>query len=151
MPWKAANLCDGWGNAYTDRWESGVWQVRHWGADGRPGGTNGCDEDGVVEFAGGDTNAWAWGQVEVNTNLLASGGGVVRVRVFRPDGTCDEGISGLAVGAGSHVVPWSSSAPVPVGVRPVRAYLEGAATNRSSVRYVALRPGTNGPVILEIN
>lgn len=151
LPWKAANLRDGWGNAYTDRWESGVWKVGHLGADGLPGGTNGCDEDVELEFAGSDTNAWAWGQVAVNTNLLPFGACTVRVRIFRPDGTCDEGISGLAVGAGTNVVSWSSAAPVPVGVRPVRAYLEGAATNRSSVRYVALRPGTNGPVCLEIN
>ena len=151
LPWKAASLLDGWGNAYTDRWEAGTWKVGHLGADGLPGGTNSCDEDVELEFAGQDTNAWAWGQVAVNTNLLAFGVCTVRVRVFRTDGTCDEGISGLAVGAGTNVVSWSSAEPVSVGVRPVRAYLEGAATNRSAVRYVALRPGTNGPVCLEID
>ena len=147
LPLGATNLFDGWGNAYTSRMESGTWRVGHLGADGLEGGTN-YDQDVFVDFRNEDTNAWVWGQVEVNTNLLAAGACTVRVRVFRPDCTYAKEIPGLAVGVAANVVQWMSSAPVPVGLRAVRAYLEGAAT--SAVRYVSLRAGTNGPVNLEI-
>ena len=151
LGWNATNLSDGWGNAYTSRTESGVWRVGHLGADGQVGGTNGYDEDVLLEFAEQDTNAWVWGQVDVDTNLLLPGlSYTVQVRVFRPDGTSED-FDGAAFAYPTSQIPWQTGAAVPVGLRAVRAYLGGAATNRSAVRYVSLRPGTNGPVSLEIH
>lgn len=149
LPWSATNLLDGWGNACTSRLAAGVWQVGHLGADGAVGGTN-YDQDVFIDFREEDVPAWVWGQVEVDTNLLALGACSVRVRVFGPEGGSEE-VSGLTLGYPTNVVPWAIENPVPVGLRAVRAYLEGAATNRSAIRYVSLRAGTNGPVFLEIH
>ena len=149
LGWNATNLCDGWGNAYTSRLAAGTWQVGHLGADGVAGGTN-YDQDVFIDFPEEDVHAWVWGQVDVDTNLLVLGSCTVRVRVFAPDGGGQEA-DGLSVGMSTNQVAWQVADSVPVGLRAVRAYLEGAATNRSAVRYVSLRPGTNGPVSLEIH
>ena len=143
LSWNATNLLDGWGNAciYSNR-APGVWRAA-------PGPESGTNADLFVEFNENEVAAWVWGQVEVDTNLLASGACTVRVRVFGPDGGCQEA-AGLAIDLATNVVSWSGADPVPVGLRAVRAYLEGAATRQSAIRYVSLRSGTNGPVSLEI-
>lgn len=143
LPWNATNLLDGWGNACVCTNQApDVWRVA-------PGPESGTNAGLFVEFNENEVAAWVWGQVEVDTNLLASGACTVRIRVFGPDGGCTEA-SGLAIDLATNVVAWSIAAPTPVGLRAVRAYLEGAATNRSAIRYVSLRSGTNGPVSLEI-
>ena len=149
LSWNATNLLDGWGNAYTSRLETGVWKVGHLGADGAEGGTN-YDQEVFIDFKENEAKAWVWGQVEVNTNLLAGSNATVRVRVFHPDGTSEE-ISGLSSACiSTNVISWTNSVPVPIGLRPVRAYLVGT-DRKSAIRYVSLRSGTNGPVFLEIN
>ncbi len=149
LSWSATNLLDGWGNAYTGRVESGIWRVGHLGADGAEGGTN-YDQDVFIDFPEEDAQAWVWGQVDVDTNLLAVGPCSVRVRVFTPDGGSQE-TAGLAIGYPTNQISWQIAESVSVGLRAVRAYLEGTATNRSAIRYVSLRAGTNGPVSLEIH
>ena len=150
LSWNATNLVDGWGNAYTNRMVSGIWQVGHRGADGAEGGTN-VDQDVFIDFREEDVKAWAWGQVDVDTNLLVPGlSYAVQVRVFRPDGTC-ENFDGGTFGYPTSQIQWATAEAVPVGLRAVRAYLGGAASNRSAIRYLSLQPGTNGPVRLEIH
>ena len=101
-------------------------------------------------LTGEDAQAWVWGQVDVDTNLLAVGPCSVRVRVFTPDGGSQE-TAGLAIGYPTNQISWQIAESVSVGLRAVRAYLEGTATNRSAIRHVSLRAGTNGPVSLEIH
>ena len=120
------------------------------GADGAEGGTN-VDQDVFIDFREEDVKAWAWGQVDVDTNLLVPGlSYAVQVRVFRPDGTC-ENFDGGTFGYPTSQIQWATAEAVPVGLRAVRAYLGGAASNRSAIRYLSLQPGTNGPVRLEIH
>ena len=148
LSWNATNLLDGWGNAYTSRVQAGIWQAGHLGADGMAGGTN-YDQDVFMDFAEDEAKAWVWGQVEVSTNLLSGTNTTVQVRVFHPDGTSEE-ISGISFSVATNVMFWANSVHVPVGLRPVRAYLAGTG-RKSAVRYVSLCAGTNGPVSLEIN
>lgn len=149
LPVGAEELRDGWGNAYTSKLETGVWRVGHLGADGKEGGTD-YDQDVFLDFPDRAAEAWTWGQVEVSTNLLTPGlAYFVRVRLYGPDGS--EESAALPIGFPTNTVNWTELGPVPVGLRAVRAYLEGPATNRSAIRYVGLRSGANGPVNLVIN
>ena len=151
LPLGTSALRDGWGNAYTSVYDSGVgvWRVGHLGADGQGGGTN-YAQDTFVEFKEADARAWAWGQVQVNTNLLVPGMPYsVQIRIFGPGASEESPI--LSFGYPTNSIEWTIPDSIPVGLCAVRAYLGGSGTNKSPIRYVALRAGTNGPVSLSID
>ena len=155
LPLGTNALRDGWGRAYTNEASPDLWRVGHLGGDGKEGGT-GYNQDVFAEFGQAGTRAWGWGQVRVvDPNSVNGGGAEVRVRMYYYDPDAGGGVGKREISAvvdpATCVAAWSNAVaePVPTGVRAVRAELAGTG-KKSAIRYVSLRPGWNGPIVLEI-
>jgi prepilin-type N-terminal cleavage/methylation domain-containing protein len=162
LPIGASSLKDGWGREFLFSKAGDDIEFGHYGSDGTNStSTSGYNRDIAVHCSAEEAAASLYGQVLVDTNVLSGIASYsISVLVFGPDPSGGLRESPATVGNPSTnggVVSRSwiagTDALATIGPRAVRAYLDTASsvTNKSTVMYLTLRSGLNGPVILRID
>ncbi len=158
LPVGAKELRDGWGRTIiANQLADGGLSFGHYGSDGQPDSDASEDSDHYagdvfVGLPAEQASASLWGKLEFPEDWI-SPGSAWTIRAYGPNAT-DGGIRQSEIELTSqtnNVTVWQLDGLTP-GTHAVRAYPAGGSTNVtvSALRYITLRHGPNGPVILKI-